>query len=59
MNENDQAHSKELTEEDFENWANQVAPWSHLSKLSLTERKNLAKQFGSNWACILSGCGDQ
>jgi len=49
----------ECTKEDYAEMANNVADWHPLSKKPLEERKKLAKDLGPNWACILSGLGDQ
>lgn len=50
----------ECTKEDYAAiMANNVADWSPLSKKSFEERKKLAQDLGPNWACILSGLGDQ
>jgi len=44
---------------DYERMAGNVVDWCALSKLSLQERIQCAKNFGPNWACVLSGMGDQ
>lgn len=39
--------------------ADNVAPWSRLSKLSVEEQKKTAATLGPNWASVMSGIGDQ
>jgi hypothetical protein len=53
MNENDE---KEL---EHRRNAERVADWSPLSQWSYEKRLQAAKNFGPNWASVLSGCGDQ
>lgn len=47
------------TEADLQRMADNVVEWSALSRKTHAERVELARQFGPNWASVLSGCGDQ
>lgn len=46
-------------EDDVRRMADNVAEWHSLAKKPLSERIELARTFGPNWASIMSGLGDQ
>lgn len=48
-----------FTESDYRRMADNVESWSPLSQKSVECRVQLAKSYGPNWACVLSGMGDQ
>lgn len=46
-------------DQDYEQMAQNYTDWSRFSRWTPQQRLNAAKNFGPNWACILSGIGDQ